>query len=438
MSDKLIQAAQISTDNNSWYQRLRTIQGLTDTSFLSGKKITKTTDPGITSGSGLTASSVNNFLTALRALQSNTFLGQADWSSKPSDVTAGSLANESLYNNVNTLLTSLENICSNYGTKTTYNYQEDPNTCYNCQNYGTYTEYADYHQCTDTGCKTAICVHTAYSTYSQSNSTYNETVNTNSTCSNNTTYDKSNSTNNKSNSTTTNNYSCKTTTNNYSCKTTTNNVGNSTYAQDQSNSTFNNNGNTTYNNSGCTTDSKADEMCKTYGHNLTYSTYKVGGSGSYATYTNDSVNTTIRHSQICTTYTKGENSTNNYSGYVTLSDNKSNSTNNNTGMNSTYNDSFGNSTYNDTVQNVTYGETQTYANAYDYGKVVTYTTYTDSCKTYTGNSTYSKTNGGNSTYNQSYGNCNHWNNQDYCIQYSYKTHLTHLVLQTSMEIILLS
>ena len=217
MSDKLIQAVQISTDNNSWYQRLRSIQGSTDTSFLSGTKITQTADPAITSGTGLSASSVNNFLTALRALQSNTFLGQADWSSKPSDVTAGGSVDESLYNNVNNLLTSLEGICSNYGTKTTYNYQEDPNTCYNCQNYGTYTEYADYHQCTDTGCKTTICNKTTNSTYTKNNSTYTETVNTNSTCANNNTYNKSNNTYTQSNSTTTNAYTCKTTTDAYTC-----------------------------------------------------------------------------------------------------------------------------------------------------------------------------------------------------------------------------
>ena len=129
---KVIYASQISTDISSWYQRLRRIQGDTDKSFLSSTKIAQSTDPNITQGSVLKAVDMNTFLQSLNNLQSNEFLKEADWTSKLDSVTSNQIAQLQNFNDVNTLLTSLEAICSNYGTKSTYSYTETPETCYNC------------------------------------------------------------------------------------------------------------------------------------------------------------------------------------------------------------------------------------------------------------------------------------------------------------------
>lgn len=131
-----IQASQISTSTSSWYSRLRTIQGKTPKTPHYSTKITQTTDPGITSGNSLTATSVNNFITALNALQSNTILSYASWSTyKPSAVTAGTLASQAnVYTKINNMLTSLEALNSNYSTNSVYSNNDN----------AIYTNYYDY------------------------------------------------------------------------------------------------------------------------------------------------------------------------------------------------------------------------------------------------------------------------------------------------------
>lgn len=312
-----INASQISTSTGSWYQRLRTIQGNIDTSFLSGTKISKTTDAGLTAGKTIKATDMNTFINALNGLQSNTFLSLADWTNKPATVTAGKAIDDETYNDINSTLTALEGICSNYGTKTTYSYSEKPNTCYNCTNLSTYTNYADHNKCTDTGCKTTECSKTSNSTYSNTN--------------------KGNSTNTKSTGNSTDNYSCKTATNTKS---------NSTYSKHtQTISGGGNTTNTTYNKSVSDptppSGSPANKTCKTI---------------SNSTYTNTTSNSTNSN-------TAG-NSTNNNSCKTTTNNNtcKTNSTYNQS--NSTYTKSNGgNTTYNQSYSTCNYIESSNKTNS---------------------------------------------------------------------------
>jgi hypothetical protein len=60
---------------------------------------------------------MNAFLTALNGVKSNEFLAYADWTKQVSSVTAGTKIASSVKSNIDTILTSLQGICSQYSTE---------------------------------------------------------------------------------------------------------------------------------------------------------------------------------------------------------------------------------------------------------------------------------------------------------------------------------
>ena len=288
-----INASQISTNTSSWYQRLRTIQGNIDTSFLSGTKITQTTDAGLTAGKSIKATDMNTFINALNDLQSNTFLSLADWTNKPATVTAGTAIDEETYTDINTTLTALEGICSNYGTKSTY------------------TNCSDNYVCSDTGCSTTHCSQTANSTNTNSYSTNTKSNSTNTKNSN------SNSTNNNSNSTTTNSTNSNTSSNNTYAKYSDNDYSesNRTYSHDplegSANMTYSRS-NSTYGQTAYMTNSKQSSCSTTKNSTDSYSC-KTSANTTTTYKTNTNNNSTNTKSNSTNTKSDGGNKTYNQS-----------------------------------------------------------------------------------------------------------------------------
>ena len=140
-----IQATQISTNTSSWYQSIRKIQAKTNQYYGTTSKMTQTSDPAITAGSKATATHMNNFLTALNALQNNTFLAYADWSKKVTSVTAGSKISSTTKSNIDATIASLKQICSNYATEWCDYVDKDYDVFAVCTNYSTENHCPDHH-----------------------------------------------------------------------------------------------------------------------------------------------------------------------------------------------------------------------------------------------------------------------------------------------------
>lgn len=163
-----IQAAQISTNTSSWYQKIRKIQAKTNQYFGTTTKITQSSDPAISAGSKATAAQMNAFLSVLNGLQSNTFLGKADWSQKVSSVSSGSKI--TYKSNIDTIITSLQAVCSQYGTQSTYT--NETLSYYNCSDYQTEANHSDDAVDTQTNYTVDDSV-TTYNTDSYNNSNGN-------------------------------------------------------------------------------------------------------------------------------------------------------------------------------------------------------------------------------------------------------------------------
>lgn len=350
-----IQAAQISTNSTSWYQKLRKIQAKTNKYYGTTTKMTQTTDPAITAGSKATAEQMNAFLTALNGIKSNEFLAYADWTKQVNSVTAGTKIESSVKSNIDTILTSLQGICSQYSTEQ-YNYCSTT-PYYNCSDYTTYTNCPDYGQWSPDIHLGNICSQTACSTYGYCDQC--------ATCSNNTTWSET--------------------------------VGNSTYNDFEVCSTYNHEtGNSTNQNTG---------TCNTYGQDSSNSTNGYDGDSTYwqgyntenggYKWSYDNADGWGKNNYvICENAGNAVNSNNatwSFDG-LSYSQTSSNSTWSHSPSNATYNQSSGNSTYD-----------------YDwFNATAEYTRQASACTTCNymeSNSTYSQTYGGNNTWNETMMDC---------------------------------
>lgn len=165
MANKL-QATQISIDTNSWYQKLRRIQSKTHKIAHNATTMTQTTDPNVRAGSVATATTLNNFLTALNSLSSNEFFQYADWSSVPATA-SGHRISSTLKTEIDDVLDELSHICSNYSTN---------DECYNCSDYTTEAVCTDNAVDSYTGCYTINYAEQTNSTcnYQSANGTYSQ------------------------------------------------------------------------------------------------------------------------------------------------------------------------------------------------------------------------------------------------------------------------
>ena len=167
----LVKAADISLDSSSWYQRLRAIQSRIETGAWTGVTMTLTTDPGINTGAMALDDHLNNLISAISAATSNVFLAYADKSQLPSSVSPGTLIKQVSYDGINATLDSMEQICSNFATYSTFSNNSGDST------YTTYNNTCATNSTYENACDT-------YSTYSDTcatNSTYSDTCGTNST-----------------------------------------------------------------------------------------------------------------------------------------------------------------------------------------------------------------------------------------------------------------
>ena len=167
----LVKAADISLDSSSWYQRLRAIQSRIETGAWTGVTMTLTTDPGINTGAMALDDHLNNLISAISAATSNVFLAYADKSQLPSSVSPGTLIKQVAYDGINATLDSMEQICSNCATYSTFSNNSGDST------YSTYNNTCATNSTYENACDT-------YSTYSDTcstNSTYSDACGTNST-----------------------------------------------------------------------------------------------------------------------------------------------------------------------------------------------------------------------------------------------------------------
>ena len=411
-----IQATQISSNSSSWYQRLRNIQKNNKTG-IGGTALAQSSDPGITAGTKITATQINNFITELNNLKTNVFLKNANWSQyQPSAVTSGiSASAANIQAKIDNMLTSLERICSNCQTYSTNTY-DNSNSVNSTASNKTYSESIDKYDYAYT-CKTTknnysnstytddnvVCKTNSTNNYNNSNNTYgnNSKCNTYDTYN----YQNGNSTDSYSpadyseNSTNSKNSYCSDCDTNGTYE---NYSGNNTYSQNtkyadhwdgtifQTYNEFDDDGDYVYDgrNDVCTTYAYNPVLDPSGDSNSTYINCQTQSYDTYTKCTDADYGYESKYNSTRSGYeTDSYNNTTNENATYTTNGVNSTYTNNSTSCktNSTNTISTQNSTYTDTVGNTTYtNSNSTYINKYD-----GYSTNTvnPSNSTYTNNST---------------------------------------------------